>query len=176
MTQPLIQKCVIEYHQLTSEAKQEYTQHHVNMNLPKVDDSFDCYDLCAFGGNYYCAYIPLDLIKYEPWCPERTKHNLSLMMNKKTVIPIMLSDNMKDGSKYCLTDGNHRCDACRKMKYTHVPAIISNQILDEKFIIIHDMVWRSHKIKELYTKYMCSNNIEAFWSLYWDTDLWNSDI
>lgn len=69
-------------------------------------------------------YLPLDQIQFEAWNEGRFKDNFAKIKKTKKCPPIQTCFDPHI-NKYVLSDGNHRCAACEKLHYTHVPAIVT---------------------------------------------------
>lgn len=83
---------------------------------------------------WYFANVPLNMIYFESWEPSRYVRNKELLQTTGNTLPIILGD--KEGDKYTLTDGNHRCFCANELGYTHIPAIIHISIKNDAFIKI----------------------------------------
>ena len=83
---------------------------------------------------WYLANVPLNMIRFESWNPDRYVRNKELIQTTGTTLPVILGD-IEDG-KYTLTDGNHRCYCSNELGYTHIPAIIHISIKNDAFVKI----------------------------------------
>ena len=148
------------------------------MNSPNILENVDIIQLLKMNvGDRYCANVPLNKISFKIWDENKFKNNLKIIKDTHSVFPIMLGDYNDNENKYGLIDGIHRCSACQKIGYTHIPAIIPNYIYDNDFDIIHDRVWNCDSLKQLFGKYENDNDLDSFWKIYFDHyDKWSSNL
>ena len=82
--------------------------------------------------------VPIELIKPGPWQPRKTfdkkeLESLSISIKKQGIIqPVILKENKKIKNQYLLIAGERRWRACQLVKIHEIPALIRNEIDDEK--------------------------------------------
>jgi hypothetical protein len=147
----------------------------MKMNLPKVFDVNMDKLIESDSGDRYCAYVPLKKITFAKWSDTKMDDNYERIKRTGCVPPIMLGDgNTQNGfypiklDNYPLIDGNHRCEGCKKLGYTHIPSIIPNYIDDSDFIIIVNRRWHNDSLKHEYIESDETGSLRNFWMKYWE--------
>jgi len=102
-----------------------------SINIKQLGNSWYTRKTC-----WYVANIPLNIIEFSNWEPNRYIHNKKLISDTKSVKPVILADFDVSIQKYTLSDGNHRCFCSNELGYTHIPAIVSKRKTDTRFEII----------------------------------------
>lgn len=137
---------------------------HPNINK-KIDINYMLENHSA--GCNYLACVPIDLILFKKWDEHKLKYWLNTLKTTNEIDPIMLGDFDEILQKYDIIDGIHRCTACVKLKYSHIPAIIPNYINDSRFEILHDRVWYPTHLVGEYNDAVTNGTIDDFWENYW---------
>jgi len=82
-------------------------------------------------GEYTKAYyelVPIGKIGYDRWSEDKYERALGHMESGDKLNPVTLS---KVGSRYSLSDGNHRVAASETMGYTQVPALVYEAVKEK---------------------------------------------
>jgi len=74
--------------------------------------------------------VPLNRIENDPWNPERLKTAIQKLKATQKTTPVFLSYDEHSG-KYKVSDGNHRTEAAKTLKYTHIPAFVSRKVFQK---------------------------------------------
>lgn len=120
----------------------------------------------------YCAYVPLEKINFSKWSDEKLNIVLLQLKKQKKIRPILIGSDADEMpvklNKYGIIDGNHRCESCKILGYTHIPAIVPNYIDDESFVVIIDRHWHKKSTKIDFEKYSKNGTLKIFWKEYFD--------
>lgn len=74
--------------------------------------------------------VPLKQIKNDPWNSGRLEDAIKKLQDTGKTIPVFLSFDERSGL-YNVSDGNHRTEAAKILKYTHIPAFVSKKVFEK---------------------------------------------